>query len=439
MPQVILIGAQWGDEDKSKIIDMLTAQVKHVIRSQGGNNAGHTVVLDQQEYKFHLISSAILHSHTHCYIGAGTVIDPEVLLQEMEDLESKGVQIKGRLLISPSAHIIFPYHQMLDFLLEQKKGERAIGTTGRGIGPCYADKAQRLGIRMGELVRPDIFGKLLKSILQVKNEELTKLFGVEKLNEEEIYKKYSRYAELLKPFVAEVEGLIHQAIDNKENILFEGAQGTFLDTSLGTYPYVTSSSTIAGGICAGAGVGPTCIDHTLGVVKAYTTRVGNGPFPTEFQENESFLNHPITSEYSNAVGRRRRIGWFDAVLTRTAVHINGIDSLAVTQLNRLDYLDSIKVCVGYQIHGVRINHIPYLSEDLDKIIPIYETMPGWNASTSQITTYKELPQNAQKYLSKIEQLCRAPINIISLGPQREKTLILKDLFSTKEKAACKHA
>lgn len=431
MPQVILIGAQWGDEGKGKIIDILTSQAKHVVRSQGGNNAGHTVIIGQEEYKLHLIPSGILHPHTHCYIGAGTVIDPEILIQEIEGLENRGIHIKGRLWISPSAHVIFPYHRTLDLLLEQRKGERSIGTTGRGIGPCYADKASRLGIRMGELVRPDIFGKVLRSVLQLKNEELTKLFGAEKMSYDDMHKKYSHYAETLKPFISDVEELINQAIDNKENVLFEGAQGTFLDISLGTYPFVTSSNTIAGGICAGAGVGPTRIDHTIGVIKAYTTRVGNGPLPTEVQENENFLDHLQAREYGTTTGRKRRIGWFDAVLARTAVRLNGIDSIALTKLDILDHLENIKICVGYQIHGIRLDHMPCLTEDLEKIVPIYETIPGWKASTSHIENYHDLPENAKKYLTRIEQLCGAPISMISLGPQRDKTILLKDIFVTK--------
>lgn len=435
MPQVILIGAQWGDEGKGKIIDILTAQAKHVVRAQGGNNAGHTVIIDHEEYKLHLIPSGILHTHTHCYIGAGTVIDPAVLIQEIEALEARGIVIKGRLWISPSAHLIFPYHRALDLLLEQKKGSRSLGTTGRGIGPCYADKANRLGIRVGDFIRPDIFSRVLKSVLSLKNEELTKLFGAEKMSYDEIYKQYSRYAEILKPFVIDVEELVNQAIDNKENVLFEGAQGTFLDITLGTYPFVTSSNTIAGGICAGAGVGPSRIDHTIGVIKAYTTRVGNGPLPTEVTDEESFLDHQQAREYGTTTGRKRRVGWFDAVLARTAVRLNGIDSIALTKLDILDHLDKIKICVSYQIHGSRLDRMPCQTEDLEKIVPIYEVLPGWKCPTGHIDKYDDLPENAKKYLAKIEQLCGSPISMISLGPQRDKTIILRDIFNTKDKTA----
>jgi adenylosuccinate synthase len=434
MPLVILIGAQWGDEGKGKIIDILTSQAKHVVRAQGGNNAGHTVVIGQEEYKLHLIPSGILHPHTNCYIGAGTVIDPEVLIQEIEELESRGIHVKGRLWISPSAHVIFPFHRQLDHLLEQKKGERSIGTTGRGIGPCYADKANRLGIRIGELMRPDIFSRILKSVLQWKNEELSKLFGAEKLNCEEIFKKYSQYGELLKPFVTHVEELINDGVNKEENVLFEGSQGTFLDISLGTYPFVTSSNTVAGGICAGAGVGPTRIDHTLGVVKAYTTRIGNGPLPTEVLGDENFIDHGIAREDGSTVNRKRRIGWFDAVLVRTAVNYNGIDSIALTKLDVLDELDAIKICVGYQIHGTRIDHVPCLTDDLEKIIPIYETVPGWKTKTTHIDSYDALPKNAKDYLKRIETLCKAPVSMISIGPQREKTIILDNIFKSRNRA-----
>lgn len=429
MPSVILVGAQWGDEGKGKIIDILTSQANHIVRSQGGNNAGHTIIIGQEEYKLHLIPSGILQPHTQCYIGAGTVIDPSVLIQEIDNLQKRGIAVKGRLWVSPAAHVIFPYHRLLDLLLEKKKGERSIGTTGRGIGPCYADKANRLGIRIGELIRPDIFNKVLSSVLNLKNEELTKLFDIEELKFEEIHKQYAQYAEALKPYISGVEEIINQAIDNRENVLFEGAQGTFLDITLGTYPYVTSSNTISGGICMGAGVGPSKIDHTLGVMKAYTTRVGNGPLPTEVSEKETFLDHHKAREFGTTTGRKRRIGWFDAVLAKTAVRLNGLQSLAITKLDILDTLETIKICIGYQINGQRHDHLPYLTEDLELITPIYETVPGWRKSTVDISDYEELPENAKKYLKKIEQLCGIPISMISVGPEREKTIILKDIFS----------
>lgn len=432
MPSVIVVGVQWGDEGKGKIIDILTAQAKHVVRSQGGNNAGHTVVIGQEEYKLHLIPSGILQAATKCYIGAGTVIDPKVLLQEIQSLESRGHKINTRLLISSAAHVIFPYHCQLDLLLENKKGDRSIGTTGRGIGPCYADKVNRMGIRMGELIRPDLFPKALKSVLALKNEELIKLYNAAPLNYEMLLKQYTLYADMLRPYVVEVEEMIHRAIEAKENILFEGAQGTFLDITTGTYPFVTSSNTVAGGICLGAGVGPSSIDHTLGVVKAYTTRVGNGPLPTEVKENEGFLDHQQAREYGTTTGRKRRIGWFDSVLVKTGVQLNGLQSMAITKLDILDQLETIKICVAYQINGKRCHYLPSLAEDLNKIIPVYETVPGWKTSTRNAKAYPDLPGPAKNYLKKIETLCGIPISIISTGPERESTIILKDPFVKKE-------
>lgn len=431
MPSIIVVGAQWGDEGKGKIIDILGAQAKHIVRAQGGNNAGHTILIQDQEYKLHLIPSGILHQHTSCYIGAGTVIDPAVLIAEMNALEARGINCKGRLMISPAAHVIFPYHQALDFLLEEKKGERAVGTTGRGIGPCYADKANRLGIRMGELIRPDIFPKILKSILPIKNEVITELCHEKAISYDEVYQVYTNYAEQLKHYVDNVEEHINNAIDEGENILFEGAQGTFLDITLGTYPYVTSSNTVAGGICVGAGVGPTRIDHTVGVLKAYTTRVGNGPLPSEVDEDDHFLDHELAREYGTTTGRKRRIGWFDAVLAKTAVRLNGLNSLAITKLDILDKLDTIKICVGYQINGMRCDHLPSLVEDIEKIMPIYETMPGWKQSTREIKNYEQLPELAKDYLQKIATLCKTPISMISVGPERDRTIIIEDLFAPK--------
>ena len=351
MPSVIVVGAQWGDEGKGKIIDILTANAKHVIRAQGGNNAGHTILIGKEEYKLHLIPSGILHPNPKCYIGAGTVLDPEVLINEIDSIQSRGHTTKGRLWISPAAHVIFPYHRQMDLLLEKKKGDRSIGTTGRGIGPCYADKANRLGIRIGEFIRQDLFPKALKPVLNLKNEELIKIYGEPPLSYDAMLKQYNAYADYLRPYVTNIEVDICNAINKNENVLFEGAQGTFLDITSGTYPFVTSSNTIAGGICVGAGVGPSHIHHTLGVVKAYTTRVGNGPLPSEAKEDENFLDHHNAREYGTTTGRKRRIGWFDSVLAKTAVCLNGLQSMALTKLDILDELENIKICIGYKIHG----------------------------------------------------------------------------------------
>ena len=422
MPNVIIVGAQWGDEGKGKIIDLLTSRADHIVRAQGGNNAGHTIVIGDQEYKLHLIPSGILHSHTQCYIGAGTVIDPEVLAKEMEMLESRGIELKGRLWISPSAHVILPYHRCFDHLLEKRKGDRAIGTTGRGIGPCYVDKANRIGIRIGEMIRPEIFKRVLKSVLDIKNEELRELYGAEPITESEI----KTYVEKLAPFVAPVERMIHEAVENDAGMLFEGAQGTFLDITHGTYPYVTSSNTIAAGICVGAGIGPTDIDHTLGILKAYTTRVGNGPLPSE--EKNTLIDPKIAREFGTTTGRERRIGWFDAVLAKTAVRLNGIDSLAVTKLDVLDHLPTLKLCVAYSLNGEIIDYVPSLTEDLEQIVPVYEEMPGWQSSTATIDSYEQLPENAKRYLDRVSALCGCPISMISNGPERDRTIILQDVM-----------
>jgi len=429
MPSVIVVGAQWGDEGKGKIVDILTSKAKHVVRAQGGNNAGHTILVGTEEYKLHLIPSGILHPHTQCYIGAGTVLDPEVLIQEIQLLESRGHIMKGRLWISPAAHVIFPYHRQIDLLLEKKKGELSLGTTGRGIGPCYADKANRLGIRMGELIRSDLFPKALQIVLNLKNEELNKIYGADSIPYDAVLQQYSHYADTLKPYVASFEHGLCQAIKNNENVLFEGAQGTFLDLTSGTYPFVTSSNTVAGGICVGAGIGPSHIDHTLGVVKAYTTRVGHGPLPSEAASNEHFLDHRHAREYGTTTGRKRRIGWFDAVLVKTAICLNGLQSIALTKLDVLDGLEMIKLCVGYKVNGKLQHHVPSLAEDFACIEPIYESMPGWKSPAQGLTKYEALPENAKHYLKRIETLCGIPISIISVGAERDNTIILKDLFS----------
>lgn len=431
MPSVIVVGAQWGDEGKGKIIDLLTEHAQHIVRAQGGNNAGHTILIGQEEYKLHLIPSGILHPHTQCYIGAGTVIDPEVLICELNQLQERGASVNGRLWISPRAHVIFPYHKKLDLLFEKRKGPFSIGTTGKGIGPCYADKANRIGICLGEMLRPDIFAKVLKFGLSLKNEEFAKIYQTEVLSFESIYEPYQRFAEFLKPFVKDIEEDVYQAIKSGANILFEGAQGTFLDLTSGTYPYVTSSNTVASGICVGAGIGPNHIDHTLGVIKAYTTRVGNGPFPTEVPEEETFLNHVQAREFGTTTGRKRRIGWFDAILAKTAVRLNSLNSLALTKLDILDTLAEIKVCIGYTLEGKKINYLPSLIDDVEKVKPIYETLPGWQKSTTLIKRHEDLPTEAKKYLKFIEELCEIPISIISTGPSRECTMILKNPFHFK--------
>jgi adenylosuccinate synthase len=429
MPSVVVTGAQWVDDGKGDIIDILTSQAPRVVHGQGANNAGHTFVHDSEEDKLHLIPSGILHPHTQYFIGAGTVLDPEVLIQEIESLIACDIDLSNRLWISPAAPIIFPYHRILDTLLEQKKGNRSIGTTGGGIGPCSADEAKGLGICLGELIRPDIFAKALKSVLSIKNEELVKIYGEEKLSFQEIYNQYSNYASILEPYVSSVEERLKDRIESDQNVLFEGAQGTFSDITLGTYPLVTSSNTLAGGICSSAGVGPKRLHQTMGVTKAYTTRVGNGPLPSEINDNEAFIVHEGSKV---TTGRKRRVGWFDAVLAKTAGRLNGLNSIALTKLDLLDHLKQIKICVGYSIEGNTYHHLPSLAEDLEKTLPIDQTVPGWRRSTSHLPRYQELPSSSKNYLQLIKQFCGIPVSMISLGPECERTIILEDLFAKKE-------
>ena len=426
MTNIIVVGTQWGDEGKGKIIDLISEHVKHVVRAQGGNNAGHTILVDNEEYKLHLIPSGILYPQMQCYIGAGVVIDPEVLLSEIEGLESRGIDVSGRLWVSPRAHVILPHHRKLDSAMESSRDGKVIGTTGRGIGPCYADKASRIGIRIGEFIRPEIFHKLLREISDLKNRELQKIYSADSVDFDETLASYSAYAEKLKKFVAPVERMIHHAIKDRESMLFEGAQGTFLDLTFGTYPYVTSSNTTSGGVCAGAGIGPGCIDSVIGIVKAYATRVGEGCFPTEVSDKDSFLNHENAREFGVTTGRKRRIGWFDAVLVRQAVQLNGITSLALTKLDILDALESVKICVGYTIDGEKYDYLPSSFEGLGNIVPIYETIPGWKVSTRDVRSYEDLPYNAKCFIVRVEELCEASVGIISVGPGRAHSIVRQE-------------
>ncbi|MBI2743837.1 MAG: adenylosuccinate synthase [Chlamydiales bacterium] len=430
MPSVIVVGTQWGDEGKGKMIDILSEQAKYVVRSQGGNNAGHTISVRGEEYRFHLIPSGILYPHTKCFIGGGVAIDPESFLKEVEGLEAKGLKVKGRLFISPYAHVILSYHRELDKLQEKKKGAAAIGTTGRGVGPCYTDKTARIGIRLCELIDPELLKSSLKQILQTKNEELQQLYGAPALDFQKLYEEYVSYGKSLSVFAADVEQELAQALQRDEPTLFEGAHGTFLDITFGTYPFVTTSSTISAGICAGAGIGPTRIDHTLGVVKAYTTRVGNGPLPTALtaQEESLFLDHVQAREVGTTTGRKRRLGWFDAPLVRRSVQLNGVDSMAVTKLDILDRLAEIKICVGYRFNGEILKSFPASSEILGRVEPVYETHKGWLASTADAQNVDELPKLARAYLDRVEELSEAPISFISTGPERHKTLKQGDLL-----------
>jgi adenylosuccinate synthase len=425
LANVIVIGAQWGDEGKGKITDLLSRSADVVVRSQGGVNAGHTVVVAGQTFKLHLIPSGILYSNTECIIGSGTVIDPQVLIEEIEQLKALGVTVDN-LHISQTAHVTMPYHRKIDQASEESRGEYKIGTTGRGIGPTYADKSERTGIRVLDLMNSEHLRKQLGWTINYKNVILEKLYNLPPLDPEKVIEEYLEYAEYLKPFVVDSSLKIYEAVNEKKNILFEGAQGTLLDLDHGTYPYVTSSNPIAGGACVGAGVGPTTIDRVIGVAKAYTTRVGEGPFPTELNDRVGELLGELGAEFGTTTGRRRRCGWFDAVIGRYAVRINGLDCLAITKLDVLDELEEIKVCVAYEIDGGICNHFPTNASHFANCKPVYKSLPGWQQDTTGCRSLADLPKKALNYLKYLAELMKVPIAIVSVGPGRDQTIIVED-------------
>jgi adenylosuccinate synthase len=420
MPNTVLVGTQWGDEGKGKIIDMLTQDVDYVVRFQGGNNAGHTVVVDDKQFILHLIPSGILHKDKICIIGNGVVVDPEVLIEEIKGLRKKGITVDGNLLISDQAHIIFPYHKMMDKVREAKKGKGKIGTTGRGIGPCYTDKASRCGIRLADLFNDAVFREKLKENVNEKNAIFKKLYCCEGFSFNEMYSQYRKYRSRLKKHLCNCSKVLNDAIAEGKSILFEGAQGTFLDIDHGTYPYVTSSSATAGGAITGAGVGPRKIDKVIGVAKAYTTRVGEGPFPTEFSSRMMEKIRTKGKEFGATTGRPRRCGWFDAVLVKHSVRLNSLDELVITKLDVLDECKTIKICVGYKIGRHFFTDFPSDIGALARCKPVYEEMQGWNEETVRITKYENLPKNALKYLSRISELTGARISIVSVGSDRKQ-------------------
>ncbi len=422
----ILVGSQWGDEGKGKIIDVLTEEVDLVVRSQGGNNAGHTIVHGERKYILHLIPSGILRPKKVCVIGNGVVIDPIALVEEISGLRSQGIKVNGNnLLISQSAHIVMPYHRALDEAREQIKGKNKIGTTKRGIGPAYGDKAARVGLRMADLMRPEIFEEKLRLRLQ-ENNLLLQSFGRKKLSFSKVFSQYQEAAVFLKPFLTNTVAYLHEAIAEKKKILFEGAQGTFLDLDHGTYPFVTSSNTTSGGACTGSGVPPNAIDSVVGVMKAYTTRVGEGPFPTEDRAMSCML-HEMGREFGATTGRARRCGWFDAVATSYATMINGINRLAITNVDGLDQLEKIFICTGYRLSGSRkiLTIPPEDAQELAGCKPVYETMSGWMVPTSHLQCYCDLPLNARRYLERLAELTGAPLWMVSVGPGRHQTLWIK--------------
>ena len=425
MANVIVIGAQWGDEGKGKITDLLSASADVVVRYQGGVNAGHTVVVGGQTFRLHLIPSGILYPNTQCIIGSGTVIDPQVLIEEMDQLEQLGVATNN-LWISQTAHVTMPYHRVIDQAEEEYRGRHRLGTTGRGIGPTYADKSDRMGIRVQDLLDPEGLREQLTWTISQKNVVLEKLYNRPPLDAEEIIQQYLGYAERLRPHIVDSTLVLWEAVQKRRNILFEGAQGTLLDLDHGTYPYVTSSNPVAGGACVGAGIGPTMIDRVIGVAKAYTTRVGEGPFPTELLGEEGELLCQRGAEYGTTTGRKRRCGWFDAVIGRYAVRINGMDCLAITKLDVLDALPEIKVCVAYEIDGQRTYNFPNSSRQFARCRPVYETLPGWQTPISHCRSLEELPPAALNYLQFLASLMEVPIAIVSLGAAREQTIIVED-------------
>ncbi len=425
MANVIVIGAQWGDEGKGKITDLLSKSADIVVRYQGGVNAGHTIVVQGQTFKLHLIPSGILYPETECIIGCGTVIDPQVLIEELDQLEKFNISTRN-LLISETAHVTMPYHRLIDQASEEQRGSHKIGTTGRGIGPTYADKSERTGIRVLDLMNASGLRKQLQWAINYKNVILEKLYNLPPLDPEAVIQQYLEYAERLRPHVVDTSLKIYDAIQRRRNILFEGAQGTLLDLDHGTYPYVTSSNPVAGGACVGAGVGPTMIDRVIGVAKAYTTRVGEGPFPTELDGKVGELLCDRGAEFGTTTGRKRRCGWFDAVIGRYAVRINGMDCLAITKLDVLDELEEIKVCVAYEIDGQRCEDFPSSARRFAECRPIFKTMPGWQQSTAHCRSLSDLPWQALDYLKFLAELMEVPIAIVSLGASRDQTIIVED-------------
>jgi adenylosuccinate synthase len=422
MPNTILIGAQWGDEGKGKMIDFLARKSDYIVRFQGGNNAGHTVWIGTNKYVLHHIPSGILNPGKRCLIGNGVVLDLDAFFEEIEMLTSRGISVKNRIFVSDRAHVIFPYHRLIDQLREDRTGAKKIGTTKRGIGPCYADKANRLGIRVSDLMNPRVFKERLKIALEEKNLLLKKIYQHKPYSFQALFKKYSGYRKKLAPYVRDTNVLLEEAQRKNRKILFEGAQGTLLDVDHGTYPFVTSSNASAGGAVVGAGVSPTKITAVIGVVKAYTTRVGEGPLPSVFPSRLMNRVQALGKEFGATTGRPRRCGWFDALVVRHAVLVNGLTKVVVMKLDVLDTLAELKICVAYRYRNQKFKRFPADLEVLEKATPIYESMPGWLTSTEHIRKFKDLPRNAKRYLRRIESLIQIPISLVSVGSERSQTI-----------------
>ncbi len=425
MPCLVVVGAQWGDEGKGKVIDLLASRADVIVRFQGGSNAGHTLVIKGQKFIFHLIPSGILHKGKKCVIGNGVVVDPEVLVEELDSLRERGHPVEAdQLLLSEAAHLVLPYHKAIDRAREEKKG---IGTTRRGIGPAYEDKVARVGIRVGDLLHEEILRSKLQRLLETRAPYTRDLLG-EEIEVEDLFRDLLRYRERLRPFITNTSLFLAQALKEGKRVLFEGAQGTLLDVDHGTYPYVTSSNTVAGGACCGAGIGPTQIDLVLGVAKAYTTRVGGGPFPTELTDQVGHYLRERGGEYGATTGRPRRCGWFDAVVVRHAIRVNGIGALALTKLDTLTGLDPIRICTSYLLDGEKVEEFPYGAELVAKCRPIYEEMEGWKEEIRGARSLDDLPRAARRYVERLEEILGVPFSIISVGAEREETILLRDPF-----------
>jgi adenylosuccinate synthase len=427
---VVVIGTQWGDEGKGKIVDWLTDRAQGVVRFQGGHNAGHTLVIAGKKTVLHLIPSGILRGNVDCYIGNGVVLSPQALVQEMDELETVGIPVSDKLKISEACPLILPYHAALDHARETAKGAHKIGTTGRGIGPAYEDKVARRAIRLQDLFKPKRFAEKLQGLIEFHNFVLEKFYQQPGIDFQQTLDETLAFSEKLAPLVADVPRALYQANRAGKNLLFEGAQGSLLDIDHGTYPFVTSSNCVAGAAAAGAGIGPHQLHYVLGITKAYTTRVGGGPFPTELSDNVGERLRQRGQEFGATTGRPRRTGWFDAAALKRSIQLNGVSGICITKLDVLDGVDAVKICVGYEIEGRMSDILPVGAEELERCVPVYEELPGWPESTVGVKRYEGLPKGARAYLQRIEELCRVPVDLISTGPEREETIVMRHPFDT---------
>ncbi|MBI4691562.1 MAG: adenylosuccinate synthase [Nitrospirae bacterium] len=428
MAVIVIVGAQWGDEGKGKIVDVLTEKADGVARYQGGHNAGHTVVINNEKFILHIIPSGILHKEKVCIIGNGVVVDPASLIEELDGLKKRGIEAGKNLFLSKNAHLIMPYHTAIEKEQERLKGSKKIGTTGKGIGPAYVDKTARAGIRAGELLYPEIFKEKLKTNISVVNHLLKNLYNASGFDTNAVYGEYMEYAERLSGYITDTDIILNRMIDDNKNIICEGAQGTLLDVDHGTYPYVTSSSASAGGACTGLGIGPTRITKVIGVVKAYTTRVGEGPFPTEINDSLGEHIREKGGEYGATTGRPRRCGWLDMVVLRHSIRINGFTGIVITKLDILDGLEKIKICTGYRYNGRVYEEFPKELNIIEKCEPIYEEIPGWKENTSGTKEFENLPEAARAYIKTIERMLGVEIHIVSSGQKRDELIVLKEIF-----------